>query len=509
MRPTRILALVDAAAIGVAAIALDRPSAITITYAVTTFVLMWACGAYRPRIYYRLSTQLPALLGQMTGSALLVSLWPDANRLALLERLPIMVGVVVAARLTTYSLVHLVRTRSSKSDGALIIGAGRQGYLVAEALLRHRGCGITPVGFVDRHATRPDSPLPVVADMARLDQVIERLGIKHLIVASPAGAESSNAHANAHGDASSHAHSDAHGTGDGGANGDRAPQFESESESESESAISTRLWRCQARDIDVWVVPSLFELGAERFGARADHVWGIPFQHLRRPGQYTCARLVKRVFDFAVAAALLVLTAPLLALVALVVRLTSAGPVFFRQTRIGQNGRQFELLKFRTMTVNDDSDTKWSVRNDRRMTPVGALLRRTSIDELPQVFNVIRGDMSLVGPRPERPYFDALFRATVPDYADRLRGPVGITGWAQIHGLRGDTSIVERTRFDNFYIEHWSLWLDVVIMVRTITALAQWMFAADGASGDSADSRPGSTPRTPLPVPANAGGGEP
>jgi lipopolysaccharide/colanic/teichoic acid biosynthesis glycosyltransferase len=214
---------------------------------------------------------------------------------------------------------------------------------------------------------------------------------------------------------------------------------------------------------------------------------------------------VKRGFDLSIAATMLLVMAPALAAVALAVRLSSRGPIFFRQKRVGQHGRQFELLKFRTMMVNDDSDTMWSVQDDLRMTPIGRFLRRSCIDELPQVFNVIRGDMSLVGPRPERPYFDARFRVEVPTYADRLRGPVGITGWAQIHGLRGDTSIADRTRFDNFYIEHWSPWLDVVIMVRTLTAVLQWVLVADPVPAGASEVRAETVARSPIVIPVNAG----
>src|SRR5207248_10962202 len=144
------------------------------------------------------------------------------------------------------------------------------------------------------------------------------------------------------------------------------------------------------------------------------------------------------------------------------------GPIFFRQKRIGQRGQVFELLKFRTMPPNEDSDTTWSVADDGRRTPVGALMRRISLDELPQLLNVLRGEMSLVGPRPERPFFVDQFRVAVPGYDDRHRVPAGMTGWAQVHGLRGDTSIPDRAKFDNHYVENWSLWRDVVILFRTL-----------------------------------------
>jgi exopolysaccharide biosynthesis polyprenyl glycosylphosphotransferase len=463
MRPSRILAVTDVGAVGIASVLYVRPSTLGVIYAATTVVVMWACGAYRPRIHYRVTSQLPALLGELTVATLILSVWPNPHRLSFLTNLPVTAIAVIVTRMATFALLRATRSHSRKSDGALIIGAEGRGSQVANALLHNRACGITPVGFVDCSDARPGSPLPVVADLAHLDQVIERLGVKHVIVVDP---------------------------------------------TDGDATVSTCLWHCQARDIEVWAVPALFAQGANPCAWATDDLWTIPFQHLRRPGQHTAARLVKRAFDFAVAGFMLVLTAPILAVVAVAVRLTSRGPIFFRQRRIGQNGREFELLKFRTMTVNGDSDTKWSVDNDRRMTPIGDFLRRTSIDELPQVFNVLRGDMSLVGPRPERPYFHASFSETVAQYPDRLRAPVGITGWAQIHGLRGDTSIAERIRFDNFYIEHWSLWLDVVIMVRTVSALLQCTFRTDVPPAGSAEARPEPVARPQLALPVRAGGNQ-
>jgi lipopolysaccharide/colanic/teichoic acid biosynthesis glycosyltransferase len=151
------------------------------------------------------------------------------------------------------------------------------------------------------------------------------------------------------------------------------------------------------------------------------------------------------------------------------VKLSSPGPVLFRQRRIGQAGREILVPKFRSLRVNHQSDTQWSVDDDPRVTSVGRLLRRTSIDELPQLWSVLKGDMSLVGPRPERPLFVRRFSSDVDGYRDRHRLPVGLTGWAQVHGLRGDTSIGRRARYDNQYIEHWTLWRDLVIITRTVT----------------------------------------
>jgi lipopolysaccharide/colanic/teichoic acid biosynthesis glycosyltransferase len=193
------------------------------------------------------------------------------------------------------------------------------------------------------------------------------------------------------------------------------------------------------------------------------------------PTGHSAARTVKRILDVTVSGLVLTLLSSLFVMACLTIRLTSPGPVFFRQRRLGQDGREFEMLKFRTMTVNDDSDTRWSVLDDDRITAVGGLLRRSCLDELPQLFNVLRGDMSLVGPRPERPYFSQVFSGTVPGYTGRLRAPAGLTGWAQIHGLRGDTSIIDRARYDNEYIDDWSLFLDIKIVVRTGIFLFKWI----------------------------------
>jgi lipopolysaccharide/colanic/teichoic acid biosynthesis glycosyltransferase len=181
------------------------------------------------------------------------------------------------------------------------------------------------------------------------------------------------------------------------------------------------------------------------------------------------------------AALLLVLLSPVMAVTALAVKLSSPGPVLYRQRRVGQFGREIEMLKFRTLRENDDGDMQWTVVEDPRRTSGGDFLRRTCIDELPQLWNVIRGDMAMVGPRPMRPYFVNRFSAQVPRYADRHRLPVGLTGLAQVHGLRGDTSIEERARFDNYYIEHWTPWEDVKIAALTVLILIRDAFGIGAA----------------------------
>jgi exopolysaccharide biosynthesis polyprenyl glycosylphosphotransferase len=225
----------------------------------------------------------------------------------------------------------------------------------------------------------------------------------------------------------------------------------------------------------VWLLPGLREHAglAARPRGGADHLWGYPCLRLPRPARRRPGWVVKRALDVLAAGTGLLLISPVLAACALAVRLDTGPGVLFRQQRTGLDGRVFTLLKFRTLRpVNEhESATHWNIAHDQRMSRIGRLLRQSSLDELPQLWNVLRGDMTLVGPRPERPYFVMRFSQTDPEYADRHRVPVGLTGLAQVNGLRGDTSIEDRARFDNRYIESWSLWQDVKILLRTAALL--------------------------------------
>ncbi|NUR85555.1 MAG: sugar transferase, partial [Nonomuraea sp.] len=202
----------------------------------------------------------------------------------------------------------------------------------------------------------------------------------------------------------------------------------------------------------------------------ARHLHGYALIPMRPVAQRRPYWLAKRAADVTAASLALVVAAPLLALCLLAVRLEGGPGVLFRQRRVGMDGRHFDMLKIRTLkpTTAHDSATQWTVSESRLSGPIGGFLRKTSLDELPQLWNVITGDMSLVGPRPERPFFVDQFSRQIDRYGQRHRVPVGITGWAQVHGLRGDTSLDERARLDNYYIDEWSLWLDVKIILRTI-----------------------------------------
>lgn len=220
--------------------------------------------------------------------------------------------------------------------------------------------------------------------------------------------------------------------------------------------------------LTIMAVPRYFDLIGDH--RSDDHVFGVPVLRLGavRP---TFGLALKRALDVLLACAGLVVVSPVLAVAGFLVKRETGGDLLFRQTRIGQGGKSFELLKLQTMRPVEQisSDTTWSVKPDGdRLGPVGAFLRKTSIDELPQLWNIVRGDMSFVGPRPERPFFVEQFSEQYPHYGDRLRMPAGLTGLAQIHDLRGDTSIDDRARFDNRYEDHWSLWSDVKIILKTV-----------------------------------------
>lgn len=213
-------------------------------------------------------------------------------------------------------------------------------------------------------------------------------------------------------------------------------------------------------------VPSLVEM--MRSQIHYDEVAGVPIYSIRETPLQGTNATVKRVFDIVCAGLGLLFLSPLLMLIAFLVKRDSPGPAIYKQTRLGLDGKGFNIYKFRTMR-NDAEVTgpQWGKQDDPRQTRIGGLLRRWNLDELPQLWNVVRGDMSLVGPRPERPWFVDKFREVFPRYMARHNVKTGMTGWAQVHGLRGDTSVKQRLRYDLYYIENWSLWLDIKILMLT------------------------------------------
>jgi Undecaprenyl-phosphate glucose phosphotransferase len=220
--------------------------------------------------------------------------------------------------------------------------------------------------------------------------------------------------------------------------------------------------------VAIHLVPDLYGLASLRGGV--EEFEGMPLIHLRESPLYGWNRLLKRAFDVAVGGGIVLVALPLMALIALAIRVTAGSPVLLRQERMGLDGHRFAMLKFRTMRVDAEagSGPVWAKADDPRRTSLGRYLRASSLDELPQLFNVLRGEMSLVGPRPERPLFVEEFRRKIPGYMLRHKVKAGMTGWAQVNGWRGNTSLEKRIEYDLYYIERWSLAFDLKILVQTL-----------------------------------------
>jgi len=425
-----LLLTVDVLALAVAVLAVGSAPPIVLAYVPLALASLGLGGAYRPRITLRALDAAPWLVGRLATAVLLLApvallggTIDDVVKVALVG-----VVAVVVGRTLSYAALRRVRRAGALLDRTVILGAGEIGAELAGAFRDFPELGVTPVGFLDCVNDDDDLPFPVLGDVDRLGSVIDEYSIRRVIVAF-------------------------------------GPAREAELVTVLRTAVQHR--------VDVHVVPRFFDCGVAPEGPETDDVRGIPLYRVRRAALRAPAWAMKRLLDVAVAGTVLLVTAPLLAVTALAVKLSSPGPVLFRQKRIGQHGEEIDVAKFRTLRVNHDSDTRWSVDDDPRVTAVGRILRATSLDELPQLWGVLRGRMSLVGPRPERPFFVERFGASIDGYGDRHRLPAGLTGWAQVHGLRGDTSIEERSRYDNQYIEHWSLWRDFVILVRTLAEIAR------------------------------------
>jgi exopolysaccharide biosynthesis polyprenyl glycosylphosphotransferase len=395
-------------------------------------------GHYRPRITLSVAREAGSLAVCAWAPFLVLALAkvPGPSTARLIVSGGILAGVVVIARCATYWLVRLLRTRGWFAERTLFVGAGDVSAKMAATLDEHPEYGLRPVGFLDE-VDSAGLPLPLFGGVGMLRMVLSEERIDRVVVAFGVTRES-----------------------------DMVDVFRA----------------CEDASIEIHVLPRFFELATAMNSRNVDDVWGYPLLRLRRSLLRRHARMVKRVFDASVAASVLLLISPLYALIAAVVKLSSPGPVHFRQQRVGERGVIVDVLKFRSMRVNARSDVQWNPTNDA-VTKIGHVLRVTGLDELPQLWNILKGDMSLVGPRPERPFFVEQFKVDVPRYDDRHRVPVGLTGLAQVHGLRGDTSIDERARLDNQYIENWSLWRDVVILFQTFTAVIRNTFEPSGETG--------------------------
>jgi len=226
---------------------------------------------------------------------------------------------------------------------------------------------------------------------------------------------------------------------------------------------------CDKEGVRIKIIPGYYEF--LKLSTSVEDLDGLPILTIRGvPLDSVLNRAIKRAFDILFSLTAILITSPIMIFIAIGVKLSSPGPIFFKQERVGLNNKTFNMLKFRSMRVEDPNKEKfqWTTENDPRKTKFGSFIRKTSLDELPQFFNVLFGDMTIVGPRPERPYWVNKFKEEIPEYMLRHYAKAGITGWAQVNGWRGDTSIEERIKCDNYYIQNWSLWFDIKIIFMTI-----------------------------------------
>jgi exopolysaccharide biosynthesis polyprenyl glycosylphosphotransferase len=344
----------------------------------------------------------------------------------------------------------LHRSRSL-TEPTLIVGAGHVGRLLEKRLRAQHGLGLNPIGFLDDDPLieGTGSFLPVLGGCDDLDRIVAEHGVRHVIVTFSTA---------------------------------------------SHQRLLGVIRRCGALNISVSVVPRLFEIVTEQTSIQ--HVGALPLVSIRPSSPRGLRISVKYSLDRIGAAALLIVLAPLFAVLAVAVWVSLGRPIFFRQVRVGRDGHRFEMLKFRSMTDVDTADMGAELRpsadalveDSERCTRVGGFLRRMSLDELPQLINILRGDMSFIGPRPERPDLVSDFRDRIYRYDDRHRVKSGITGWTQIHGIgRGEQrfsheTLSDRVEWDNFYIENWSPWLDLKILLRTPAAVWRFRQSSNGTT---------------------------
>lgn len=332
------------------------------------------------------------------------------------------VGVVVGRRLA-WTVIRSLRSRGYNQTHSIIVGTGRGARKTARALRRVYWMGIKNVGFVEDRTNGLSNDLDLLGGFDDLPELIRKYRVEHVFIALPMS---------------------------------RYHEARRVFDVLSKTMVEVRL---------VADVPNLAGLSLT-----TTNLDGLPLVGLRESPHFGLNVVVKRAMDMVLSLVALVLLAPLLALIAALVKLSSPGPILFRQKRCGLNGRTFHMLKFRSMRVDAEAQTGavWAQKDDPRRTRLGTFLRTTSLDELPQLINVLLGDMSLVGPRPERPEFIHQFSKTIPNYMARHCVKTGITGWAQVHGWRGNTSLRKRVQYDLYYITHWTPWLDLRILWMTV-----------------------------------------
>ena len=415
-----------------------------IAFGAVTLALLYKHGAYNWRVRLqilddlrRIVTATVLAIAVILALRVLLGRTEDVSGQSI--RLWILAAVCLAAgRLALQWFRVETRRGGEAARPTLIIGAGKIGHLVANRLIEHPEFGLRPVGFLDKEPLAdPDSTLPILGASWDLEQTIEQHGIEHVVVAfSTAPSE----------------------------------------------VLLRQVQRCEEAGVGVSLVPRLFEYMTEQ--TTIEHIGGLPLLSARRPALNGWQFAIKYAVDRVLAASLLVFLSPLLAGPCCRRRAVDrvAGPLPADPGRVGRT-------RIRDPQVSDDDAlpgdlpeleealmaniAPGGVEGVDRRTRFGSILRRLSLDELPQLINVVKGEMSLIGPRPERPHFVEIFERAIPRYADRHRVKPGITGWAQIHGLRGKTSLRDRVEWDNYYVQNRSLWLDVKIMLATLFIVGQ------------------------------------
>lgn len=353
-------------------------------------------------------------------------LFPD---LEYSRRIPVYDWLTTFPVVLTLRLVHraawgALRRAGIDCDRMLVVGAGPAAQDLVARIHEHRWLGYNIVGLVDDTPGRSRARgVPVVGRTSELGVLVDRLAVDEVLIALPEA---------------------------------------------SRQQLLGLVSQCQREGVTIKIFPDVFQIIASE--VQIGHLDGLPLLTMRDVALRGWRRTLKRAVDVLVSGTVLIGLSPLIALLAALVKLESKGPAFYVQDRMGLDARPFPILKLRTMHADAERETGavWASRDDPRRTRLGRFLRRTSLDELPQFINVLVGQMSIVGPRPERPEFVAEFRHHIPRYMERHLEKAGITGWAQINGLRGDTSIEARTKYDLYYIENWSLLFDFNIMAKTL-----------------------------------------
>jgi Undecaprenyl-phosphate glucose phosphotransferase len=332
-------------------------------------------------------------------------------------------GGVFSGRRMAWWLIRHLRSRGFNQQYSLIVGTGRVARKTARALRHASWMGIKNLGFIEEHSDRWTSDLDVLGHFDDLPSIIHRFQISHVFIALPMS---------------------------------RYDDARRVFDVLSQTMVEVRL---------VADVPNLAGLSLT-----TTNLDGMPIIGLRENPHVGLNLVFKRAMDITLSLIGLILLSPVFLVIAIAIKLTSKGPIFYCQERCSLNGKTFRMLKFRSLRVDAEvqSGPVWAVKDDPRRTRLGTFLRQTSLDELPQLINVLKGDMSLVGPRPERPVFIQKFTKSIPSYMARHRVKAGITGWAQVNGWRGNTSLRKRIQYDLYYITHWTPWLDLRILWLTV-----------------------------------------